>query len=80
MSVETVPNIQHEINDPSVMDATPVVSVLMITYNHGPYIAEAIEGVVSQKTSFPIELIIGRIAPRTIPKHRAGLPATVILR
>jgi glycosyltransferase involved in cell wall biosynthesis len=31
----------------------------MITYNHEKYIAEAIEGVLMQKTDFPIELIIG---------------------
>lgn len=31
----------------------------MITYNHEKYIAEAIEGVVMQKTNFPFELIIG---------------------
>jgi len=37
----------------------PVVSVCMITYNHEPYIAEVIEGVLMQQTDFPIELIIG---------------------
>ena len=31
----------------------------MITYNHEPYIADAIEGVLMQKCDFPIELIIG---------------------
>jgi glycosyltransferase involved in cell wall biosynthesis len=31
----------------------------MITYNHENYIREAIEGVLMQKTDFPIELIIG---------------------
>ena len=36
-----------------------MVSVSMITYNHEKYIAEAIEGVVMQKTTFPFELIIG---------------------
>ena len=35
------------------------VSVLMITYNHENFIREAIEGVLMQKTDFPIELIIG---------------------
>lgn len=37
----------------------PVVSILMITYNHEKYIAEAIEGMLSQKTTFNFELIIG---------------------
>lgn len=37
----------------------PLVSVEMITYNHAPYIARAIEGVLRQKTNFPIELVIG---------------------
>jgi glycosyltransferase involved in cell wall biosynthesis len=37
----------------------PLVSVKMITYNHAPYIAQAIEGILIQKTNFPIELVIG---------------------
>jgi glycosyltransferase involved in cell wall biosynthesis len=37
----------------------PLVSVDMITYNHAPYIAKAIECVLAQKTSFPFELVIG---------------------
>ena len=37
----------------------PLVSVKMITYNHEPYIAQAIEGVLGQETSFPFELVIG---------------------
>jgi glycosyltransferase involved in cell wall biosynthesis len=37
----------------------PLVSVDMITYNHVPYIAQAIEGVLQQETSFPFELVIG---------------------
>ena len=39
-------------------DQLPVVSVCMITYNHENFIAQAIEGVLMQKTSFPIELVI----------------------
>lgn len=60
-SINVVPEpIPHtEISDQSVMAIKPVVSVVMITYNHGPYIADAIEGVISQKTGFPIEIIIG---------------------
>jgi glycosyltransferase involved in cell wall biosynthesis len=37
----------------------PLVSVKMITYNHAPYIAQAIECVLAQKTNFPFELVIG---------------------
>ena len=48
-----------EISDSAALPAKPLVSVSMITYNHGPYIAEAIEGVIAQETTFPIELIIG---------------------
>ena len=35
------------------------VSICMITYNHEKYIAEAIRGVLMQKTNFQIKLIIG---------------------
>lgn len=37
----------------------PMVSVLMITYNHELYIAQAIEGVLMQKVDFEMELVIG---------------------
>lgn len=36
----------------------PLVSVLMITYNHRPYIERAIEDVLKQETDFPVELIV----------------------
>ena len=39
--------------------AIPLVSVVMITYNHAPFIARAIEGVLQQNTNFPFELVIG---------------------
>ena len=48
-----------EISDPVALPIDPVVSVQMVTYNHEPYIAQSIEGVLNQDTSFPIELIIG---------------------
>ena len=35
-----------------------VVSVWMTTYFHEDYISQAIESVLSQKTSFPYEIII----------------------
>jgi glycosyltransferase involved in cell wall biosynthesis len=36
-----------------------MVSVCMITYNHEPFIRVAIEGVLIQKATFPMELVIG---------------------
>lgn len=41
------------------MAIKPLVSVNMVTYNHERYIAQAIEGVIQQKTNFPFELVIG---------------------
>jgi glycosyltransferase involved in cell wall biosynthesis len=37
----------------------PKVSVCMISYNHGKFIGQAIESILSQETDFPIELVIG---------------------
>ncbi len=37
----------------------PMVSIIMLTYNHGEFIEEAINGVINQKTDFSFELIIG---------------------
>lgn len=36
----------------------PLVSVVTITYNHEPYIAKTIEGVLKQQADFPIEYIV----------------------
>lgn len=37
----------------------PVVSVLVLAYNHGPYIRSCIESILHQRTSFPFEVVIG---------------------
>jgi glycosyltransferase involved in cell wall biosynthesis len=39
--------------------STPLASIVLITYNHAPYIRRSIDGMLQQKTSFPFELIIG---------------------
>lgn len=48
-----------EVADPDRLLPHPLVSVVMITFNHGPYIAQAIQGVLCQETDFPVELIVG---------------------
>lgn len=36
----------------------PLVSISCITYNHGPYIVQALNGFLMQKTTFPFEVLI----------------------
>lgn len=39
--------------------ATPKLSVALVSYNHAPYIAQALESVLKQRTEFPFEIVIG---------------------
>lgn len=48
-----------ETSNPEKLCKAPAVSVHMITYNHEPYIRQAIEGVMMQQTDFEFELVIG---------------------
>jgi glycosyltransferase involved in cell wall biosynthesis len=48
-----------EVADHAALVKAPVISVHMITYNHEPYLADAIEGVIRQQTEYPFELLIG---------------------
>lgn len=36
----------------------PLLSVFMPTYNHGRFIAEALEGCLEQKTTFPFQIVV----------------------
>ena len=40
-------------------DVRPKVSVAIVTYNHGAFIAEAIDSVLRQETPFDLEVVIG---------------------
>jgi glycosyltransferase involved in cell wall biosynthesis len=37
----------------------PLVSVRVITYNHGRFLRECLDGIMAQVTSFPFEVVIG---------------------
>lgn len=72
----------YEVSDPAVLLDGPVVSVLMLAYNHGAYLAQAIEGVLAQQTDFPIELLIGEDCStddtRAIAlRYQAAYPQTI---
>ncbi|HEX9014349.1 MAG TPA: glycosyltransferase [Anaerolineaceae bacterium] len=41
------------------MDSAVKVSVLMMAFNHGPYIAQAVESVLMQRTGFKLEILVG---------------------
>lgn len=52
-----IPGVEY--GDERALAREPFVSVAMITYNHEDYIAQSIEHIARQETSFPIELLIG---------------------
>jgi glycosyltransferase involved in cell wall biosynthesis len=47
-----------EFSDPARLVQLPAVTVIMNTFDHAPYIAQAIEGVLAQVAEFGIELIV----------------------
>lgn len=57
--MDPVDAVPVEYVDPRFFDVAPVVSVVMLVYNHADYLAEAIESVLRQQADVPIELLIG---------------------
>jgi len=53
MQVSQLPE-EKNISEP----AAPLASVLMLAYNHGRFIAQALDGVFSQKTDFSFQVIV----------------------
>lgn len=39
-------------------DIQPLVSISCVTYNHGPYIEQCLEGFLMQVTNFPVEILV----------------------
>ena len=48
----------QEISDPGQLPADPKVSVIVITYGHEQTLAQAIDSIAAQRTSFPFEIVI----------------------
>lgn len=40
------------------MDRVPIVSIICLTYNHEKYVCNCLEGFLSQKINFPIEILV----------------------
>jgi len=53
------PTATIEYSDPAQLVSAPVISVVMLVYNHRYNLGEAIESVIMQDHGFPIELLIG---------------------
>lgn len=55
---------EERLPDPSIASegpndtVEPVVSAIVVTYNHEPYIRQAIDSVLSQQVNFPFEIIV----------------------
>ena len=43
----------------SVARSRPLLSVMVITYNHEPYIRAAMDSILQQQVNFPIEIVVG---------------------
>lgn len=53
------PHGTREVSDSRRLVTRPLVSVLMLVYNHAEYLAEAIQSVVQQQCEHPFELVVG---------------------
>lgn len=54
-----MPLNNQECEFPNSVPEEVLVSVTIITYNHAPYVRQAIEGALMQETDFPYEVCIG---------------------
>ena len=59
------------------MEHTPLVTVLVTTYNQEKYIAQALDSVLAQKTDFPFNLIVIDNHPTAPGTFSGSTPAAI---
>ncbi|WP_081210067.1 glycosyltransferase family 2 protein [Salegentibacter sediminis] len=47
---------------PNQVNETPLVSIIVLAYQHAEFISKCLDGILNQKTNFPLEIIIGEDA------------------
>ncbi len=57
--IHTIDEQVDLLEDSSRLSSDPLVSVAMITYNHEPYIRQALDSVLMQEVDFDYEIVIG---------------------
>lgn len=60
----------------------PLVSVIVLTYNHEKYIRQALDSILMQETDFPVEILVGDDAstdgtPEILREYARGHPGVV---
>ena len=51
--------VEINFNPDLIQSRTPLVSVSVTTYQHGAYIAQTLDSMVTQRTDFPFEILLG---------------------
>lgn len=63
---------------------TPKVTVTVVTYNHGKWLAECLESLVTQTTTFPFEIVVGEdfstddATREILKKYAADFPHIIV--
>ena len=71
MSIEKIEYEKTDCQGGSAADK-PLVSICCLTYNHEPYIRDALEGFLKQKVTFPYEILIYYDASTAYQTHSPG--------
>lgn len=59
MAMKCPTHEDQEVSNWEMLSPNPVVSVVILTYNHSLFIRKAIDSILAQKTDFPFEICIG---------------------